>query len=95
MKKTFLALAICSFSLLSFAQPSADVNEFPNDSTIKEVTSSHDRISKLETEVKELKASNAVIQKQLVDIKNLLPVSKKKKLEVNRVGSKQPVWVEE
>ena len=92
MKKIILALVISSCSLLSFA--SSDVNKSPKDSIIKETNAPQDRIAKLEAEVKELKAINAEIQKQLAEIKNQLP-AKKKKMEVNRVGSKQPVWVEE
>ena len=94
MKKLFLSLAISSFSLLSFAQPGAESNEIANDSTVKEITVSNDRITKLENEIKELKAANQQLQQQLAEVKKQMPV-KKKKLVVSRTSSKQGVWVDE
>lgn len=94
MKKLFLSLTITSFSLLSFAQPGSESNEISNDSTVKEITVSSDRIMKLENEVKELKAANQQLQQQLAGVKKQMPV-KKKKLVVSRTSSKQGVWVDE
>jgi len=94
MKKLFLSLTITSFSLLSFAQPGAETNEIPNDSTVKEISVSNDRITKLENEVKELKAANQQLEQQLAEVKKQMPV-KKKKLVVSRTSSKQGVWVDE
>ena len=94
MKKLFLSLAITYFSLLSFGQPGAESNEIPNDSTVKEITVSNDRITKLESEIKELRAANQQLQQQLAEVKKQMPV-KKKKLVVSRTSSKQGVWIDE
>jgi len=55
----------------------------------------HERDIKLENEIEVLKASHQELHKQLAEIKQRLPVVKKKKLVASRVGSKQGVWVEE
>jgi hypothetical protein len=80
---------------MSFAQPETELNSEKRDTSTKELIVSHERISRLEKEVEELKASHAELHKQLAEIKQRLPVVKKKKLVASRVGSKQGVWIEE
>jgi len=93
MKKIFITTVIACFSVISFAQPASETEPVIID-TITAKTGSMDRISKLENDVKELKASNELLQKQVAGLKQQLQV-KKKKVSVSRTGSKQPVWVEE
>lgn len=93
MKRIFITLTIACFSVLSFAQPSPEADTVISDSVVLE-TAGMDRIAKLENDVKELKASNEILQKQIAELRNQLQV-KKKKLTVSRTGSKQPVWIED
>ncbi|MFT4154589.1 hypothetical protein [Parafilimonas sp.] len=93
MKRIFITLTIACFSVLCFARPASGAEVIINDSVAAETTAT-DRIAKLENDVKELKASNELLQKQMAELKNQLPV-KKKKLTVARTGSKQPAWIEE
>lgn len=91
----YLLTAITCFSVVSFAQPETELNNVKRDTVVKESIVPQERISKLENEMKELKASHEELHKQLAEIKQRLPVVKKKKLVASRVGSKQGVWVEE
>lgn len=93
MKRIFITLTIACFSVLSFAQPAPEADTVINDSVAVK-TAGMDRIAKLENDVKELKASNEILQKQIAELKTQLQV-KKKKLAVSRTGSKQPVWIED
>jgi peptidoglycan hydrolase CwlO-like protein len=93
MKRIFITLTIACFSVLSFAQPAPEADTVINDSVAVK-TAGMDRIAKLENDVKELKASNEILQKQIAELRNQLQV-KKKKLTVSRTGSKQPVWIED
>jgi predicted nucleic acid-binding Zn-ribbon protein len=95
MRKISLLFAITCFSAMSFAQPSTELNNERGDSAVKEIMMPQERIIKLEKEIEALKASHAELHKQFAEIKNRLPVVKKKKLVASRVGSKQGVWVEE
>ena len=95
MRKISLLIGISCFSVMSFAQPEAELNSEKRDTSAKELIVSHERVSRLEKEMGELKASHAELHKQLAEIKQRLPVVKKKKLVASRVGSKQGVWVEE
>lgn len=95
MKKLYLLVGITCFSVMSFAQPETELNNVKADTTEKQAVIAQERIAKLEKEVEALKASQAELHKQLADIKQQLPVTKKKKPAVSRVGSKQGVWVEE
>ena len=78
--------------MMCFAGP-AQKTGTANDSVVID-TMQADRLAKLEKEVKELKASNEILQKQMAELKAQLQV-KKKKLTVSRTGSKQPAWIEE
>lgn len=95
MRKISLLLAITCFSTMSFAQPETEINSKRRDTSDKEMIVSAERITKLEKELETLKASHAELHKQLSELKQRLPVVKKKKLVASRVGSKQGVWVEE
>lgn len=93
MKRIFITLIIACFSVLCFAQPASEADTVISDSVAFK-TGGMDRILKLENDVKELKASNEILQKQIAELRNQLQV-KKKKLTVSRTGSKQPVWIED
>lgn len=95
MRKIALLLGITCFSAMSFAQPATELNNERGDTAVKEMMIPQERITKLEKEMEALKASHSELHKQLAEIKNRLPVVKKKKLVASRVGSKQGVWVEE
>ncbi len=95
MRKISMLIVIACFSAMSFAQPETEVNNVKPDTLNKEIIVSTERFIKLEKDMEALKASNQELHKQLAEIKNRLPVVKKKKLVVSRVGSKQGIWVEE
>jgi predicted nucleic acid-binding Zn-ribbon protein len=80
---------------MSFAQTDVALNVEKADTTAKELLTPQERIIKLEKDIEFLKASHQDLHKQLAEIKAKLPVQKKRKLVVSRVGSKQGVWVEE
>ena len=95
MRKIALLFAISCFSVMSFAQPETELRNERPDTVTKEVLLTQERITKLETEIEALKTAHQELHKQLAEIRQRLPVVKKKKLVASRVGSKQGVWVEE
>lgn len=95
MKKLSFLIGLLSFSAIGFAQPNVPTNKKINDTLVKESASTNERIQQIEKEIATLRAEQATLKRQLSDTQPVTTnSSKKKKLFVNRAGSKQLVWAE-
>ena len=95
MKKLYILLLTTGLTIMSFAQTGVEFAGAKADTTDRTVLTHNERILQLEKEINTLKASHAELHKQLQEIKTKMPTAKKKKLVINRVGTKQGVWVYE
>lgn len=96
MKKICFMAGLLFFSAVGFAQQQRSRTIQANDSIVKIETTSSKRTTKPEIEMDTLTTSQKITTKHLWDIQPQLPATEqKKKLVVNRVGSKQLIWKKE